>query len=134
MERVNTGHVGRLSERYPAQGLELEWIVPSRRKLLKDREVAIKVHVLDVSVTGALLAAPEIGGLQVGDKVKFRLNGDTGTAAIRHIRMSSTGDTCFYGVSFLELSDELSAELFDAVAVSRGLKWSELDQAWLSAR
>ena len=134
MERAKNGQVGRLSDRYPAHGLELEWIVPSRRKLLKDREVAVRVHVLDVSVTGALLAAPEIDGLTIGDKVKFRLNGDVGVAAIRHIRMSSTGDTCFYGVSFVELNDDLAAELFDAVAVSRGLKWSELDQAWLSAR
>ena len=134
MDRMKPGQIGRLSERYPAQGLELEWIVPSRRRLLKDREIAIRVHVLDVSVTGALLAAPEVDGLTIGDKVKFRLNGDTGSATIRHIRMSSTGDTCFYGVSFVQLSEKLSAELFDAVAVSRGLKWSELDQAWLSAR
>lgn len=134
MDRFNPSQIGRLSERYPANGLELEWIVPSRRKFLKDRELAIKVHVLDVSVTGALLAAPEIAGLQIGDRVKFRLNGDTGTASVRHIRMSSTGETCFYGVSFVELNDTLSAELFDAVAVSRGLKWSDIDQAWLSAR
>ncbi len=131
---MNAGQIGRLSERYPAHGLELEWIVPSRRKLLKSREVAVRVHVLDVSVTGALLAAPEVDGMVVGDKVKFRLNGDTGTATVRHIRMSSTGETCFYGVSFVELSEQMSAELFDAVAVSRGLKWSDIDQAWLSAR
>ena len=91
------------------------------------------MEVLDISVAGALVVGPNIEELSPGARIPFAFDNETGVAEIRHMREASTGDTAFYGVVFVKLSEGLNRIVFDHVAAMRKAA-SDLDDVWTRAR
>lgn len=105
----------RISQRYRA-ATKAVWYPPSRRKVFAGRPQPIEVHVLDLSVAGALFGAPTNPALEMGAKVKMQFDEVWGVSVIRNIRTSSSPALTFYGVSFFLMSNELEMKVMDLVA------------------
>lgn len=105
----------RIAERYRAE-TKAVWYPPSRRKVFAGRPQPIEVHVLDLSVAGALFGAPTNPALELGAKVKMQFDDVWGVSVIRNVRASSSPALTFYGVSFFQMTTELEMKVMDLVA------------------
>ncbi|MDA3040196.1 MAG: PilZ domain-containing protein [Actinomycetota bacterium] len=104
----------RISERYRAETMAV-WYPPSRRKLFAGKPQPIEVHVVDLSVAGALFGAPTNPAMELGSKVKVQFDEVWGVSVIRNVRASSSPALSFYGVSFFQMSTELEMKVMDLV-------------------
>jgi hypothetical protein len=117
----------RLSERYRVD-VDAAWHAPSRRRLVNGKPVRIEAEVLDLSIAGALLKAQANEKIQIGRRLKFELNGLDCIVEVRNVRPSSSERSCYYGVSFFRLTDEMRAELFSIVGRIRS---GDLEDIWI---
>ncbi len=133
-----SGQFPRLSDRFAVQDLTLTWIVPNNRKLFGKKTAQIEVGVVDLSVAGALLLGPMIESVRVGSRVPFIHEGQQGLAEVRHIRAAedvvSANSGIYYGVVFLNLTEDLKAVIFERMAARRGRREPELTELWNHSR
>ena len=113
--------IPRISHRYRAE-TEAVWFPPSRRRLVDGRPQPVKVQVVDLSVAGALLAAPTNKALQMGAKVRIQFDGIRGVAVIHNIRASSTPTHSYFGVAFFLMSHELEVRIMQLIAENKAAR------------
>lgn len=120
----------RISPRYPAGQIVFDLVVESPRPWFRKPSVErLPARVLDLSVEGARVLAPERPELQEG--ARFRLEADGhATAEIRHRHAASMPGWAIYGLRFVSMDDDFRGRLYRYVG--QGRQW--LRQAWLSAR
>ncbi len=82
--------------------------MPRRRK-------AVTADLLDLSVAGALIRAPESTAIHVGLRVDIRLSGEAGRVEVRNMRLSDDG-MVLYGIVFHRISPALEAAIYDGIA------------------
>ena len=132
-----SGQFPRLSDRFSVDDLTVTWVVPNNRKLFGKKSADVEMAVVDLSVAGALLLGPAIDGVRNGSRVPFIHEGQQGLAEVRHVRPADDvpdKSAVYYGVVFLNLTDELKAMIFDEMAARRGRRDPELNQLWNLAR
>jgi hypothetical protein len=122
---------GRLVERYRAINLHLTWYPPTRN-LLGTRYKPAAAEVIDVSVSGALLLAPQSRALEPGSIVDLEHDGGRGRVEVRHIHQALDPDQRYYGVLFVGLDQRLRTQIFEVVAKQRG-DIERLELAWRTA-
>lgn len=108
-------------------GLTVEW--NTRGKVRSSRVRPRHADVLDVSITGARLVAPQKPSVAVGQTITIAAGGSRGTVTVRHIELLSHAHLAAYGVEFLRLEPGLEAFLFSQIATDRPegleLKWGK---------
>jgi hypothetical protein len=104
----------RISVRYRVSGATLEW-TPPRRGLLPGRRRSVEAELLDLSVTGALIQAPDHPGLTVGFRIPIRIGNEDGMVEIRNVRPSDVVGKVNIGVVFHEMSDALRSAIYEAI-------------------
>ncbi len=133
-----SGQFPRLSDRFSVDDLTVTWVVPNNRKLFGKKSAHVDMAVIDLSVAGALLVGPEIEAVRSGSRVPFIHEGQQGLAEVRHIRpaddVPEIKSAVYYGVVFLNLTDELKTMIFNHMAARRGKRDPELSQLWNQAR
>jgi hypothetical protein len=102
----------RLGERLGVHGVVLSWNTRGRRRPRWQRRPFPEADVIDVSVTGAQLLAPESPWIQVGQLITVAAGGAVGTVRIRRIVPVTNGPLCMFGVEFIDLEPALQALLF----------------------
>lgn len=121
-EMVRQGDVRRPSEmprisvRYQVNGIQLDWIAPKGGWLRPDKRKAVEAILLDLSVAGALIRAPENESVRVGMRIPIQLNGEDGIVEVRNIRKEDDAETFLYGVVFHRISEPLREAIYHAVA------------------
>lgn len=127
----------RLSDRFSVDDLVVTWVVPNNRKLLGKKTAKVEMAVIDLSVAGALLLGPAVDSVRKGSKVPFIHEGQEGLAEVRHVRIADDipgAKAAYYGVVFLNLTEELKGLIFDRMAERRNQKPSDLNELWNHAR
>jgi hypothetical protein len=131
------GQFPRLSERFGVDDLTLSWVVPNNRKVFGKRTAEIPMTVVDLSVAGALIVGPTVESVRRGTRVQFVHNGQRGQMEVRHVRpaddVPNLRDGVFYGVVFVEVTEDLETMIFDEAARRRGVNRDELNDLWNSA-
>ena len=107
----------RLGERLGVHGVVVSWNTRERRAPRWKRRQFSEADVIDVSVSGAQLLAPDDRRLQVGQKVTICAGGALGTVRITRIVPVTNGPLCVYGVEFIHLEEPMEALLFAHLAV-----------------
>lgn len=125
-----TGIERRISPRYPAGQIVFDLVVETPRPWFRKPTLErLPARVLDLSVEGARVLAPDRDELQEG--VRFRLEADGhAVAEIRHRRPASMPGWAIYGLRFVSMDDDFRERLYRYVG--QGRQW--LRRAWLSAR
>lgn len=116
----------RISPRYPIPPLKAIWYPPARR--LVGSPAAVEVRLVDISVAGALIQGPHNKRLSVGSRIPIEFQGTEGIADVRNIRPSEHRDSSYYGISYFNMSPEMS-ELVHAV-VRRIRSENDLTTLW----
>jgi hypothetical protein len=104
----------RIGRRVEVHDLTMELVAPPppKKRFGKARPPeTLEVEVLDLSVSGALVSAPEVDTVGVGAVVPVRLHGHRGTVAVRRVGTDDRPGRVRLGVEFLEAQPELKAEL-----------------------
>ncbi len=131
------GQFPRLSDRFGVDDLVVTWIVPNNRKILGKKTAKIDMAVIDLSIAGALVIGPVIDSVRQGARVPFIHEGQQGLAEVRHVRIADDlpgAKAAYYGIVFLNLTDELKALIFESMAQRRARKSSDLNEIWNQAR
>lgn len=113
-----TAHVAsmpRISVRYRVSGVTIEWLAPQGGRLMPKRKKPVTADLLDLSVAGALVRAPESSAIHVGMRIDIRLSGEPGVVEVRNMRLSDDG-MVLYGVVFHRISPALEAAIYDGIA------------------
>ncbi len=131
---VAAGQFPRLSDRFAVQDLTVTWAVPNNRKLFGKKTAHVEMAVVDLSVAGALLVGPLIESVRAGSRVPFIHNGEHGLAEVRHIRAADDDSAVYYGVVFLNLTEQLKTVIFERSAARRNKREPELNEIWNHAR
>jgi hypothetical protein len=105
----------RLSARYRVNGLTVEWLAPQGGLVLPKRKKSVTAELLDLSIAGALIRAPESSAIRVGLRIDIRLSGEPGIVEVRNVRPDEDG-TALYGVVFHRISPGLEAAIYDGIA------------------
>lgn len=105
----------RISVRYRVTGVTIEWLAPQGGRWMPKRKRAVTADLLDLSVAGALIRAPESTAIHVGLRVDIRLSGEPGSVEVRNMRLSDDG-MVLYGVVFHRISPALEAAIYDGIA------------------
>jgi len=109
----------RIGQRVPTPGLALGWHPPPPKKRFgRSKELDLRCQVLDVSVTGMGVVAPDAGEVKPGSLVVVDLDGEETNVQVRRMRPRGDG-TCFYGVVFIRLGSRLQAEVEAVVTAAR---------------
>lgn len=116
----------RLSVRYRVTGITLEWTAPQGGRVLPKRKRTVDAELLDLSVAGALVRAPESSAIQIGMQIDIKLSGESGTVQVRNMRMGDDG-LVLYGVVFHRFSPALEAAIYDGIARLRNDKRNVAD-------
>lgn len=111
----------RLSVRYRVAGITIEWTAPQGGRLLPNRKRTVEAELLDLSVAGALIRAPESSAIKPGSKIDISLSGEIGEVRVRNIRTADDG-LVLYGVVFHRISPALEAAIYDGIARLRNDK------------
>ena len=110
----------RLGERLAVHGLVLGWNTRGRRTPRWKHRQFDEADVIDVSVTGAQLLAPDDLRIIVGHRVTIVAGGAIGAVRVKRIVPVSNGPLALYGVEFITLEPPLEALLFSRLdAVKR---------------
>jgi hypothetical protein len=119
----------RLLPRHDSEkGTDLLWNVRMERVgLLKKEETFSLAKILDLSLEGALVEAPDTHEHEIGSRVDVRFRETAGFAHIRHRRSGNPGFVS-YGVKFAGPPDFVTA-INAAVGEVRGDS-AALEQAW----
>ena len=117
----------RISVRYRVSGVTIEWLAPQGGRVLPKRKKTVTADLLDLSVAGALIRAPESSAIHVGLRVDIRLSGEPGLVEVRNMRLSDDG-MVLYGVVFHRISPALEAAIYDGIARLRND--SQLNAEW----
>lgn len=105
----------RISTRYRVSGVTIEWLAPQGGRFLPKRRKPVTADLIDLSVAGALIRAPESSAIHVGMRIDVRLGGEHGLVEVRNMRMSDDG-MVLYGVVFHRISSALEAAIYDGIA------------------
>ncbi len=108
----------RLAERYPTPSLEATWFPPSRRKTLGGKAGAIKVRIVEMSMSGLMIEAPANKKLAIGRKLRLDFHGTEAIIEIENIRAHDHPDQKkirVYGVSIFHPSDEFQSLIAESV-------------------
>lgn len=105
----------RIGERLNVHGIVLSWNTGGRRTPKWKRRPFDEADVVDVSISGAQLLAPDDGKVQVGDTVTIVAGGAIGSVIVRRIVPISQGGLAVFGVEFLLLDGALESLLFAAL-------------------
>lgn len=105
----------RLSARYRVSGVTIEWLAPQGGRLLSKRKRSVTADLLDLSIAGALIRAPESSAIRVGMRIDVRLSGEPGLVEVRNMRVDDDG-MVLYGVVFHRISPALEAAIYDGIA------------------
>ncbi len=105
----------RISVRYRVTGVTIEWLAPQGGRWMPRRRKAVTADLLDLSVAGALIRAPESTAIHVGLRVDIRLSGEAGRVEVRNMRLSDDG-MVLYGIVFHRISPALEAAIYDGIA------------------
>lgn len=123
----------RIGRRVAAHGLTMEVVVPPppKKRFARAAEPrVVVVDVVDVSVSGALIAVPEPEALQVGAVVSVRLHGHEGVVRIRRSFEAEGPGRARFGVEFVDAEPELRRELDEIIGATlhpdREPRWHEL--------
>jgi hypothetical protein len=129
MARGANNKLDRLLPRHDSEtGVDLAWNVRvTRTKLLKKEETFSRAKILDLSLEGALVEAPDTQKHEVGSRVDVRFREIDGFAHIRHRRPGNPGFVS-YGVKFAGPPDFVTA-INAVVGEVRGNS-AALEQAW----
>lgn len=133
----SNGKFPRLSDRFSVDDLIVTWIVPNNRKLLGKKTAKVDMAVIDLSVAGALLLGPAVDSVRQGSRVPFIHDGQQGLAEVRHVRTADDipgHEAAYYGVVFLNLTDELKALIFERMAERRSRNAGDLNELWNHSR
>ena len=105
----------RLGERLGVHGVVVSFNTQGRRQPRWRRKFA-EADVVDVSVSGAQLLAPDDHTVEVGQKITVCAGGALGSVRVRRIVPVTNGPLCVYGVEFISLEPPLEALLFAHLA------------------
>lgn len=119
----------RLSARYRVSGVTIEWLAPQGGRILPKRKKSVTAELLDLSVSGASIRAPESSAIRVGMRIDIRLSGEPGIVQVRNMRRDDDG-MMIYGVVFHQISAGLEAAIYDGIARLRND--SRLEAEWNS--
>ncbi len=111
----------RISVRYRVSGVTMEWLAPQGGRLFPKKKKTVVAGLLDLSVAGALIRAPESSAIHVGMRIDIRLSGEPGRVEVRNMRLSDDG-MVLYGVVFHRISTALEAAIYDGIARLRNEK------------
>lgn len=111
----------RISVRYRVSGVTMEWLAPQGGRLFPKKKKTVVADLLDLSVAGALIRAPESSAIHVGMRIDIRLSGEPGRVEVRNMRLSDDG-MVLYGVVFHRISSALEAAIYDGIARLRNEK------------
>lgn len=122
----------RMGRRHAVEPYDVAWRVERASSGLLGR-LGRKAQVgtlLDVSVSGARIRAPEAKDLQVGARTTIAIRGIRGPVAIRRITPSDQPGLCVYGVELPPATSELTQlvhrELLADFSSARELDWHHL--------
>lgn len=116
----------RLSVRYRVAGIAIEWSAPQGGRIMPNRKKTVEAELLDLSVAGALVRAPESSAIKTGSHIDITLSGEKGTVQVRNIRTGDDG-LVLYGVVFHRISPALEAAIYDGIARLRNDKRHKSD-------
>lgn len=119
--KARVASLPRLSVRYRVSGVTIEWLAPQGGRLFPKKKKTVVAELLDLSVAGALIRAPESSAIQVGMRIDVRLSGEPGIVAVRNMRLSDDG-MVLYGVVFHRISPALEVAIYDGIARLRNAK------------
>lgn len=102
----------RMGERLAVHGLVLDWDTRGRRSPRWKRSRFDEADVLNVSVTGAQLLAPDNHRIAVGHRVTIVAGGALGVVRVQRIVPVTNGPLALFGVEFVTLEAPLEALLF----------------------
>lgn len=108
----------RIGRRVAVHGLTMEVVVPPPPKKRFGRAGeprVVVVDVIDVSVSGALIAVAEPEALRVGAVVPVRLHGHEGVVRVRRSCEADRPGRARFGVEFLDAEPELREELDEII-------------------
>ncbi len=132
------GQFPRLSDRFSVDDLQIDVSVPNTRKLFGKKTANVQMQVIDLSISGALVVGPHLDSVRAGSRVKFVHDGAEGSAEIRHVRptqdMPGMTNAAYYGIVFLNLSEDLKEIVYQRMAERRGKKDPELNHLWNHSR
>jgi len=132
------GEFPRLSDRFSVNDLSFTFTVPNARKLFGKKSAQLPMRVVDLSVAGALVLGPHLETIRTGTRVQFIHNGQQGSAEVRHVRptqdVPGMTDAAYYGLVFINLTEDMKGLIFDQMSVRRGKKDPELNDLWNHAR
>ena len=115
------GSMPRLSVRYRVTGVTLEWNAPQGGRFLPNRKKSVQAELVDLSVAGALVRAPESSAITIGTQIDIALSGEFGRVQVRNVRPADDG-MVLYGVVFHRISPALEAAIYDGIARLRNDK------------
>ncbi len=120
----------RIGERVPHRLDEIEWRPPTPRRLFRGAPKPLTAQLVDLSVTGARVLAPEVPALSRGTRVQICVRGHHGVVEVRRIEPSTVDGLTTYGVEFVVLDDGLT-ELVGQVLSRRK---PDADWRWTTER
>ncbi|MFM7068620.1 MAG: PilZ domain-containing protein [Actinomycetes bacterium] len=123
----------RIGHRKPVVGLRCRWDLTGvgQKKRLLRRPAEQYGDVLELSVSGALIAAPASDLLVPGTVVSIDVEGQHGGVAIRNVRPAAVDGHHHYGVEFLQLDAGLRAQINEFIASDRP---GHLEAVWHKSR
>ena len=108
----------RIGERLAVQGIVLGWDTRGRRSPRRIRPFA-EADIIDVSVSGAQLLAPDNARIDVGHQVTIAAGGALGVVKVKRIVPVANGQLAVFGVEFVKLEAPLEAMLFSRFDATR---------------
>jgi hypothetical protein len=123
----------RIGQRVRIIDLAWTWEVPRPRgrfTIGPTRLMLEQAKVVNLSVTGAGLLAPQNKAVHPGLRLAFLVGEATGVVQIRQVRSTFDEHSSYYGVRFVMLDDDLRRTLYDIVAEDR----RHLDPIWHTNR
>jgi len=102
----------RVGDRLAVQGIVLGWNTKGRRTPRWKRQPFAEADVIDVSVSGASVLAPDDRSILLNQKVTVTAGGALGEVRVRRIVPVSNGQTAVFGVEFVSLEEPLEALLY----------------------
>lgn len=109
----------RMGERLAVHGVVLSWDTRGRRSPRWKRRRFDEADVIDVSVSGAQLLAPDNQRIAVGHRVTIVAGGAIGVVRVKRIAPVTHGPLAIFGVEFVTLEPALEALLFSQLDAER---------------
>lgn len=120
MSRARLGR-SRIAQRYPVPTTAITWEVPKRRRGgVSAKRYQAEAAIVEVSLMGAAIVAPERWAAVLGTRVAVRWGEVSGSVVIRRSEpMPGSTDLVRYGVEYLDNPSTLGLALYDRLVVAR---------------